>query len=42
MFGAETPFLLIGIVIILGVVIGATATTKLFRIRGRKNDESKA
>ena len=42
MFGMETPFLLIGLAVVIGALGGGAIVTKAFRIRGRNKDDSKA
>jgi len=42
MFGMETPFLLIGIAIVAGSFLGGATVLKVLRIRGKKNEDSKA
>jgi hypothetical protein len=42
MFGAETPFLLIGAAIVIGALGGGGLVLKAMRLRGRKNEDAKA
>lgn len=42
MFGMETPFALIGAALIIGAFGGGGIMLRMMRLRGKKNEDSKA
>jgi len=42
MFGMETPFMLVGTALIIGALGGGTLVLRAVRLRGKKNEDSKA